>query len=310
MRPLTFPGLLVAIAVAVIALPTAASGALSSPTASTVVAANSTTYTDSTGENPAAPDITTIVVSNDDAGMISFRVNVPNRPTLGQDMLIDIFVDSDNNSATGSPDFAGVDYVMELVRGEINLFRWDGTDFTRRFGDPSAVTLSFSYQNGITVRISAAELGNTKRFRFFVIVESGCVVDPITGNLDCANSVADIAPGGGAGLYPYTVNIAKPTLVVRRVTTTPAAPVAGKPFTMRLVAARSDTGAVLQNGRVTCVGRIGSARLQVQAAQVTGGAAVCTWLIPKTAKGKTFRGSTAVVFEGLRASRSISRKIH
>ncbi len=309
-RPLTFPGLLVAIAVAVIALPTAASGALSSPTASTVVAANSTTYTDSTGENPAAPDITTIVVSNDDAGMISFRVNVPNRPTLGQDMLIDIFVDSDNNSATGSPDFAGVDYVMELVRGEINLFRWDGTDFTRRFGDPSAVTLSFSYQNGITVRISAAELGNTKRFRFFVIVESGCVVDPITGNLDCANSVADIAPGGGAGLYPYTVNIAKPTLVVRRVTTTPAAPVAGKPFTMRLVAARSDTGAVLQNGRVTCVGRIGSARLQVQAAQVTGGAAVCTWLIPKTAKGKTFRGSTAVVFEGLRASRSISRKIH
>ncbi len=310
-RPLTSPGLVLAIATAVVALPTVAAGALPSGTSSpTLVAANSTTFTDSTGENPLAPDITTIVVSNDDTGTISFRVNVPNRPTLGQDMLIDLFVDSDNNSATGSPDFAGVDYVMELARGEINLFRWDGTGFTRRFGDPSAITLSFSYQNGITVRISTAELGNTKRFRFFVIVESGCVVDPVTGDLDCANSVADVAPGGGAGLYPYTVSITKPTLVVRRVTTMPATPVAGKPFTMRLVAARSDTGAVLQNGRVTCIGRIGTARLHVQAAQVTGGAAVCTWVIPKTAQGKTFHGSTAVVFEGLRVSRSISRKIH
>ena len=78
---------------------------------------------------------------------------------------------------------------------------------------------------------------------------------------------------------------------------------------MRLTAARSDTGAVLQNGRVTCVGRVGTARLRVQLARVQGGAVVCTWLIPAKAKGKTFKGSAAVVFEGLRASRSISRKI-
>jgi len=309
-RPLTSPGLLLAIATAAIALPTVAAGALPSGKASpTLVAANSTTYQDSTGENPAAPDITTIVVSNNDAGLVSFRVNVPNRPTLGQDMLIEIWVDTDSNTATGDPDLAGVDYVMQLVRGEINLYKWDGTDFTRRFGDPSAVTLSFSYQGGITVRISAAELGNTKSFRFFVVVVSACVVDPVTGALDCANSVDDVAPGGGAGLFPYTVSIAKPTLVVRRVTTTPAAPVAGKPFTLRLTAARSDTGAVLQNGRVTCVGRVGNVRLRAQSAGVTGGAAVCTWLIPKNAKGKTFRGSTKVAFEGLAASTSISRKI-
>ncbi len=309
-RPLTSPGLLIAIAVAVIALPTVASGALPSGTATpTLVAANSTTFTDSTGENPLAPDITTIVVSNDDAGQISFRVNVPNRPTLGQDMVINVWVDTDTNAATGDPEIAGVDYVMQLVRGEINLYRWDGTGFTRRFGDPSAITLSFAYQGGITVRISAAELGNTKRFRFFVEFVSGCVVDPVTGNLDCTDAVEDIAPGGGAGLYPYEVKTARPTLVVRRVTTTPATPVAGKPFTMRLTAARSDTGAVLQNGRVTCIGRAGTTRLRAQAARVTGGAAVCTWLIPKTATGKTFRGTTTVAFEGLRATRSISRKI-
>jgi hypothetical protein len=105
------------------------------------------------------------------------------------------------------------------------------------------------------------------------------------------------------------VNIAPATLVVRRVSTTPAVPRAGRTFTMRLVAARSDTGAVLQNGRVTCTARAGATRLRSQAARVTGGAAVCTWLIPANARGKSLRASTTVAFEGLRATRSITRTI-
>ena len=298
-------GFVLAIGACLIALPTAAAA----PSETTRVAANSATFQDSTGEDPTAPDITTIVVANDDAGIIAFRVNVPNRPTLGQDMLFEIWVDSDNNAATGSPDLGGADYVMQLVRGEISLYRWDGADYTRRFGDPSAVTLNFSYQAGLTARISAAELGNTKAFKFFVVAISGLVVDPVTGDLDGANSKADVAPGGGVGLFPFTVTIAKPTLVVRRLTTTPRAPKAGQTFTMRMTTARSDSGAVLQNGRVTCVGRAGATRLQAQLARVQGGAVVCTWLIPANAKGKTFRGSAAVVFEGLRVSRSFSRRI-
>ena len=39
--------------------------------------------------------------------------------------------------------------------------------------------------------------------------------------------------------------------------------------------------------------------------RVVGGAATCTWNLPATAKGKTFRGSVAVTFEGLRASQSV-----
>jgi hypothetical protein len=308
-RPLTRPWLVLAIAVAVVALPAAASGALSAPSAPAAVAANSTTYQDSTGENPAAPDITTIVVSNTDAGMLSFRVNIPNRPTLDQGTIVEIWVDSDNKTATGSPDLAGVDYVMQLVRGEINLYRWDGSDFTRRFGDPSAVTLTFNYQGGVTVRISAAELGNTKKFKFFVDVATGCTVDPVTQALDCAASQDDIAPGGAAGLYPYDVKLTPPTLVVKSLKPTPAKPTAGLPFTLRLVAARSDTGAVVQNGRVVCIGRLGKARLKAQVQRVVGGAAVCTWNLPPAAKGKTFRGSVTVSFEGLKASQSYAGKV-
>jgi hypothetical protein len=98
-------------------------------------------------------------------------------------------------------------------------------------------------------------------------------------------------------------------LVVKKLTRTPKAPSAGRPFTLRLVAARSDTGAAVQNGRVTCVGRIGNARLKAQVQRVVGGAATCTWNIPAPAKGKTFRGSVAVVFEGLKASQGYASKV-
>jgi hypothetical protein len=230
-------------------------------------------------------------------------------------MALLVWFDTDNNPRTGAPgtdlDPPGTDYVMEVVRGELNLYRWDGTGFTRRFGDPSAVTLSFSYANGITLRIDRAELGNTSRFRFYVFVVSGLTVDPTTGSLSCPAPPcpSDDAPGGGAGLYSYELKLARPTLIVRRLTRTPAAPQAGKPFTLRMVAARSDTNAVIRNGRVTCVGRAGSTRLRADVARVQGGSVTCTWRIPANARGRTFRGSVAVVFEGLRASRSYSARI-
>ena len=306
MRSITRPGLFIATAVAVVALPTVASGAFSAPAAQQ---ANTTTYQDSVGENPAAPDITTLTVSNTDAGLIQFRATVPNRAQFTQDMLLLLFVDSDANPQTGDPTELGADYVIEVFGGEAALFRWDGTNFTRRAGDPPATSLIFAYQGGVTITISAAELGNTKKFGFSFIAVSGITIDPTTQDLDFTNAVADIAPAANAGLYQFEVKITPATLVVRSLRGTPRNPTAGRTFTLRLVAARSDTNAVVQNGRVTCVGRIGNARLRAQAQRVQGGAATCTWNIPPAAKGKTFRGSVAVVFEGLRASQSFSGKV-
>lgn len=309
MRPPTRPGFLLATALAVVALPTVASGAFSSPATPKVVAANSTSYQDSSGENPAAPDITTLTVSNTDAGVVQFRIAIPNRAQLSQDMLMLLFVDTDANAMTGDPESLGADYVIQVFGGEAALFRWDGSDFTRRAGDPPATSLIFSYQAGVTITMSAAELGNTTKFGFAVIAISGVTIDPATGDVDFTNAVADVAPATGAGLYQYEVKITPPTLVVRSLKPTPKVPTAGRTFTLKLVAARSDTGAVVQNGRVTCVGRIGTARLRAQAQRVQGGAATCTWNIPLKAKGKTFRGSVAVVFEGLRASQAYSSKV-
>ena len=118
-------------------------------------AANTVTYQDSTGENPAAPDITTIVVSNNDTGMISFKINIPNRAQLTRDILVDILLDTDANPATGDPDLLGADYAIELFQGEVVLFKWDGTGLTRRPGDPPATSLIYSWAGGVTINISA-----------------------------------------------------------------------------------------------------------------------------------------------------------
>jgi hypothetical protein len=216
-----------------------------------------------------------------------------------------MFLDSDANQATGDPMNLGADFIIQLLRGEIILFRWDGADFSL---SATQASLSQSWSGGgATVRINASDLNNTRRLAFDALVVSDIQYDPLTGALDCAICKRDFAPT--VGFYTYEVKITPPTLVVKKLTRTPKAPSAGRPFTLRLVAARSDTGAVVQNGRVTCVGRIGNARLKAQVQGVVGGAATCTWNIPALAKGKTFRGSVAVVFEGLKASQGYASKV-
>jgi len=301
-RPLKRPWLVLAIAVAVVALPAAASGALAAPAAP---AANSKTFQDSTGEDPAAPDISTIVASNDDAATITFKISIANRAQYSSDVAIVMFLDSDANQGTGDPDSLGADYIIQLIQGEILLFKWDGSDYTI---SATQASLSYSWASGPTIKINAADLGNTRKLNFDVTAVSNIVFDPTTGAIDCAACKRDFAPT--IGFYTYQLQVTKPTLVVRGLKPTPAKPAAGKPFTLRLVAARSDTGAVVKNGRVTCVGRLGSARVTAQVQRVQGGAATCTWNLPASAQGKTFRGTVSVAFEGLKASQSYTGKVH
>ncbi|HEU4701510.1 MAG TPA: hypothetical protein VFS37_03435, partial [Conexibacter sp.] len=208
------PWLVLAIAVAVVALPAVASGALSAPAAPS---AGTQTYQDSSGENPAAPDISTITVSNDDAATITFRVNVTNRPQYASDILGLLFIDSDANQATGDQDNFGTDYVIQLAQGEVLLFKWDGSDYTL---SATQASLNYAWANGPTFRINAADLGNTRKFTFNVLLIAGATFDPTTGALDCTNCAADGAPA--VGLYTYQLQITKPTLIVKSLKPTPA----------------------------------------------------------------------------------------
>lgn len=267
------------------------------------------TFQDSTGENPAAPDITSVVVSNNDAGLITFQINISNRPFFTGDMILDILADTDANPATGDPQSLGADYTIELFQGAINLFHWDGTRFSQSGGVPQT-SLIFSYANGVlTIKILASELGNAERFSFGVIAVSGVVFDPNTGNIDFTKAQSDAAPDLGHGFWSYDVKITPLTLVVKKFATVPLKPTAGKAFSAGLVVARSDTGAVLESGQVTCVATVGGKRLPARTHAVVDNQATCTWVIPRTAKGKTIRGSITVLFEGLKVSKSFAATI-
>jgi len=272
-------------------------------------AANSVTYQDSTGENPAAPDITTIVASNDDAAMISFRINIPNRAQLTPDILVDMLLDTDANPATGDPDNLGADYAIELFRGEVALFKWDGTGLTRRLGDPPATTLIYQWSSGVSFKISASELGNTKKLGFGVVAVSGITFDPTTNEPDFANAVADAAPAGSAGLYSYDVKTAPARVVFKSLKTAPASPKAGGTFTVRMAATRSDTGAPIINGRVACTAKAGARSMRPTSARFVAGQAVCVFSVPRGSAGKTIRGTIKITFEGKTLTRPFSAKI-
>lgn len=285
----------------------AAAGATAEPSTRAAPLVNSVTYSDSTGEDPAAPDITTVVVSNNDAADLTVQANISNRPGLTPDMLLLLFVDSDNNEVTGDPDSLGADYLIQLVPGSVSMFRWNGSDYTS--DGVSQTTLTYSYSNGATIRVNASELGGTTAFRFAVLVASGVVFDPATGEPSFDNIKVDVAPDPGHGLFAYEVKITPLSLVVKRSGTRPVVPRADRPFTAFFVVARSDTGATIKSGRVTCRATVAFKAIRALASALENGRASCTWLIPRNARGKTLRVTIALQFEGLTAKRSFVFKI-
>ena len=273
--------------------------------------ANSATFTDSTGEDALAPDIATVVLSNDDKGTLSWLINTPNRPTLTGDMFFLIFVDSDANASTGDAQSLGADYAIELDgplggAAAINLFRWDGTTFSATGVVQSS--LVFSYANGPTIKLNASELGATRRLNFAVIAGSGVALSP-TGDLDFTNVRTDLAPDPGHGFWSYDVKITPPTLVAKSFGMRPLKPRAGRPFSVFVTFARSDGAAPRTTPTATCKATVGGKALKASASIVAGARATCAWAIPKTAKGKTIRGTITVQADGLKTTRPFTAKI-
>ncbi len=176
---------------------------------------NSVTYQDSIGEDPAAPDIQTIVVSNDDNGMLTFAIHTPNVTGFTGKMEATVFLDTDNNATDGAgANYDGAEMALDLAGGSVDVGRWDGSGFSFSGGSPSSLTYGFS--NGVlTIQVKASDL-NLSSFNFWVATDSDSS-DP--------NSHIDEAPDPGHGTFAYEVKITPPAPVVAPKTTThPKAP--------------------------------------------------------------------------------------
>jgi len=267
--------------------------------------ANSQTFTDSTGEDPAAPDITSIAVSNDDAGLVTFKINISNRPALTADMLILLYLDTDQLATTGDTKANGADYAIELDPGSVNLFKWNGTDYTSA---PSQTSITYTYDStGATIRASAAELGGTKGFNFGLDAVSGVTTDA-SGNADFSKAHDDFAPDLGHGFYSYQV-LTKLVLSVQSFTTSPKPAKAGKAFVANLAASENDTSGPVQAGTVACSATVGGKHVSATAHRVANGIATCSWSLPRTAKGKTLHGTVSLTVKGTTVVRSFTAKV-
>ena len=275
--------------------------------------ANTVTFQDSRGEDPQGPDINTVTVSNDNSGLITFKIDVPNQSQLSGEKLIDIVIDADNNQATGEPasqfGVGGGEYAIELFQQQVTLFQWDGQNYSRSAAGPSQATLIFQDSlTGPTISINSSELGATKKFAFDVTVISGLKFDD-QGNLDFSQAHADFAPDLTHGRYTYDVKVAPLKLLAKNFKRSPSRPRAGGAFTMSMSAVRNDTGATIQGGTVNCAAKAGGATLAARVHRFAGTRATCTWQIPASARGKAFRGSITVVFEGKKVTKTFSSSI-
>ncbi len=267
-------------------------------------AANTTTFPDSIGEDASAPDITNVVVTNDDAGMITFQVNISNRPMLTQDMFLLMFIDSDNNPATGDQQSYGAEYVIQLEPGQVGLFQWNGSDYVNA---ASQTSLTYAYANGATIHISAADLGKSKALKFGVIAASGLVLGA-DGTPDFTQVKRDAAPDFGHGLYSYQV-LTKLVLSATAFTTAPRPAKAGRPFSVSLAAKENDTNGPPTAGTVRCAATIAGKRLVATTHALRNGIAVCVWRLPATAKGRTVRGLITLTVRGTSLTRGFSARV-
>ncbi len=255
-------------------------------------------FSDPAGDSGTAADLTSVSVTNDAAGAYSFGVGFAT--PLVSTSVVDIYLDTDLNTATGDPQALGADYVIEDVEADnsFGFYKWDGTQWS--FVTTTAVAVSSTADlKGLKFDLGASDLGNTKGFNFFVESIDG---DGSAGRIDDGPS--------GSGSWQYKLQSA---LQLSFAAGHAFAVKAGGTWIVALVADRSDTGGTLgPEGALACSATSGATKLAiashgfVSAGSGKGSAAVCSFKVPLKLKHKLLHATVKVSYQGLSVSHSFS----
>ena len=221
-------------------------------------------------------------VSNDNEGMLTIGLHIHNRTAFVGSEAYGVFFDTDLNPATGG---AGAEYRVRLTSEGTVLGKWDGSKF------PPLATLEPAVWKpgyGPVFRVKTGDLGGVQSFGFIFFATDG-----VNG---------DLAPNSGSWSYQLApLELTIQGLAVDR-------PRAGRLFNARMAVVRGDLNAPLTEGTITCSARLG-AKDFAGTASFAGGRTVCSWRLPKSARGKRFAGTVAVSFQGIEAKRSFSLRV-
>ena len=226
-------------------------------------AAGSMTFTDPTRDSGTAPDVSTVTVTNDDAGAITIEIAFTNMPTPTADAVVLVLFDTDRNVETGDPD--GMEFQFVLAGSDLRQAwtSWNGSGYATQ-----GVLDGVSFAAGkATLHLTWGHLGGVTGFDFEVAA----------GNGPEGARVWDDAPDSDVWTFE---RVHTPVIASIRVGAA-GQPRAGNPYTAPAVATVIlDSGAAVAATSVRCAAKLGGKRLR------GAGPRGCRFAIPKNAKGK------------------------
>jgi hypothetical protein len=143
-------------------------GVLTAVCAGAAFAANTTSFFDPGADSDSAPDITGVAITNDDAGVVTVKLTLANRPVVPaatDDFAVGI--DADQNPDTGSV-FYGAEYELDLDRGVIAVWRESPNGFYTQAIAPPSLHIIFA-SGAVTFSFKASELGITSGFNLYTL---------------------------------------------------------------------------------------------------------------------------------------------
>ena len=229
-------------------------------------------WTDPTGDSGTAPDITTVDVSNDGAGNITFAIGF-SPPTIASYEGLGVYIDGDQNTATGNRQ--GADYVVFVYQASSDFYSWKGSSFAPVASNgPISVSRTAT---GVTITINKAALGGVSAFRFWVESQKASAM----GNTLAASDLA--------GVYTYALTTFAKVIVSLKPASAAKGVHPGSKFAIIAGVGLSD-GTTAAADSVSCKATVGSTPLPA--------AGTCAWTVPKTARGKMVVVTIAVGYGG------------
>jgi hypothetical protein len=203
--------------------------------------------------------------------------------------VVSAWLDTDKNAATGSS-ASGSEYVLQYYDDPTDPEhwwadgRWNGSGWDSL---PATQSLGFQRSAGVlTWSFAESDIGGATSFSFYVD----------TRVLDAGGNVVamDLAPDEGVK-YAYDSNATKTSMLfvsptIGNAVLVPARPLAGKRVTVSFPVRWTKDGKpiAIAGATMTCDPSI-AGKVIPHAESFTGGLARLSFLVPKTAKGKTLK---------------------
>jgi hypothetical protein len=158
-------------------------------------ASNSSLYADAAADAlPAAPDLTGVQVSNDDAGNVVFEISFANRTALGDTDLVALLIDADSKIGTGcAKGVLGAEYALDVLADRFLFGRCSRGDWSFA---KKAASFSGSFTGStLILKANRRDLGSTTHLAFRIGAAA-------TSSRD---AVYDFAPDTGTAAWSYHV---------------------------------------------------------------------------------------------------------